>query len=119
MTVSQMTTDQSTGATSTSSIYSLKQVPNDNQFTVNVSLSNGPNVFTVVGTDRGGLTTTKTATVVSDQTDPTATVKVVVEDSADQALYGDSYFIVVAAADPLSSSPDVGQKGLLLLLRHN
>ena len=107
MTVSQMTTDQSTGATSTSSIYSLKQVPNDNAFTVNVSLSNGPNVFTVTGLDRGGLTTTKTATVVSDQTDPTATVKVVAENSAGQALYGDSYFVVVAAADPLSGVNNV------------
>jgi hypothetical protein len=107
MTVSQMTTDQSTGATSTSSIYSLKQVPNDNAFTVNVSLSNGPNVFTVTGLDRGGLTTTKTATVVSDQTNPTATVKIVAENSTAQALYGDSYFVVVAAADPLSGVNNV------------
>jgi len=107
MTVSQMTTDQDTGETSSVAIYSLKQVPNNNTFIVNVSLSNGPNVFTITALDRGGLSTTKSATVISDQTNPTATVKVVAENSTGQALYGDSYFIVVAAADPLSGVANV------------
>ena len=64
-----------------------------------MSLREGVNIFTAVATDGGGKQATVTLTIILDTTGPTALVEIVSITSAGEALVGDKFFTVVAAAD--------------------
>ena len=87
---------------STSTIFSLNQVPQGGTFSVGVSLKEGTNRFDVNALDGGGLTATSSAQSIGDLTAPTAQVVVVTVTSEGEAVVGDQYFVLVAATDSLS-----------------
>jgi hypothetical protein len=80
----------------------IGKVTQEGPYSIPVSLQEGTNTFTAVATDGGGLTANASIVAVADLTPPVAQVGVVTVSSQGEAIVGDQYFVVVAAADTLS-----------------